>query len=594
LPPGGGGNAPDPPHHSSIQRTLLGHRPARLARLRRLLLLAGGIGVLAGCDGQELTSPTPRNIPAKRDLLGPLGSTFLAPPANSSPDAVASITAQGVANIPDSTWVVMYVDGGITQTGNPDCNNAPPYWPCQTGSVVGSFGATPWEEGPVKIWSQQGSGGGWTRLRGVGGGNASHAVGLHFQGAAGVMSAQINMQPKWAWNPNTGTGPYSYDLGGGYNVTVLPIASPIIIVDSGPIDEAGTHSYYVRPANDLQFINPTDWYWSWPAGAVNWYFFPGESVSETPGFTGPYYEITQCHFQLTCSYLPPGLGRVQATGYVETRYAAARTQDEPGGCGGGLGGGLGFDLISSCGSDAPHLGVSCHSNPLTAGNTTTCTAAVDPATPFTVRTWHFASDAPGVTADDTGDHKSWTFAPSVSGTVTVTAMVAGSLQMATVHVQVMCNLVQGPTNDATVNDPDVQQGFRRLWAATQASGQERGAFIILHNGHYSLMDYLGPFGQCSSKAGNLNPIESEIVGLVHTHPFAGGNPLPNTPECNRDNLPNPIAGDGPSTDKDVATASWVQEYLHHPVNNYVLDGQHVHRYHGPLPDIAYDRNLQCP
>jgi hypothetical protein len=282
---------------------------------------------------------------------------------------------------------------------------------------------------------------------------------------------------------------------------------------------------------------------------------------------------------------------------VETRYAAARIQDEPAGCGGGLGGGLGFDLISSCGSDAPHLGVSCQPNPLTAGNTTTCTAAVDPATPFTVRTWHFASDAPGVTADDTGDHKSWTFAPSVSGTVTVTATVAGSLQMATVHVQVNCNLAPGATGDPILNDPGIQAGFRRLWAETKvgtSTAAERGAMIMLRDGHYFLKDYIGPSSRCESGAGNMTVDGAVIVGFVHTHPDKGGIDVPTDGSCKGNTAPNMIFTDGPSLDADRPSSDSLAVRLGRRVDGYIIDRDHIHRYGGPLPDALFARNPTCP
>jgi hypothetical protein len=391
--------------------------------------MAAGATLLAACDARELTGPGGRNPSAPRpDLAMPLGGAFLAPPPNSSPSAISSITAQTVVpSIPDSTWVVVTVEGQITQTWNSNCASAPPNWPCQTGSVAPLFGSEPWDGGPVRFWA----GGGWGKLRGVGGSNGTSAIGLHFQTAAGPLTATLNLQAKWAWDPNFGNGPFSYYLGGGYNVGVTPIKSPIEIVDNGTIDTAGTHSYTVQTVAGLQFFNPLDWSWYWPAGAVEWYFIPGENVSEKPGFTGQFYTIPQCSHQLTCQYRPPGPGRMQATAYVETRYAAVRSSDgdegqcEGGGLGGGgLGGGGLGDLIGVCqDDDGPKLLVACTSDHPTRGDVVHCTAQMDAGhqQPFTVTLRQARRHDAGTIADQIsvsvaqGQAYDW-FGPAVTST----------------------------------------------------------------------------------------------------------------------------------------------------------------------------------
>lgn len=227
-------------------------------------------------------------------------------------------------SVPDSTWVVINVSGGIQQSWNPDCAYAPPYWPCQTGSVVPEFGSEPWDNGAVLMWAKEGSGLGSVRLRGSGGPNVSSAIGLHYFSTKGSFVGRVNAQAKYAWNPNTGTGPYSYNLAGGYIVDVMPVQSPIGITDSGVLDSTGMHQYTVRPLYGLQFINPLDFYWNPPAGSISWYFIPGDSVSEKPGFAEPYIGVPECQYQQTCNFAPPEPGRMQATAYVETRLATVR------------------------------------------------------------------------------------------------------------------------------------------------------------------------------------------------------------------------------------------------------------------------------
>lgn len=204
-----------------------------LACAARFLLVVGGVALLSGCDAHKLTAPGASPPPERRTFVEPIGSAFLTAPPNSSPEAIASIAAQTVGTIPDSTWVVITVNGEIIHTWNPDCGYAPPSWPCQNGPVAYPFGAGPSTSGPLTVWAQNLNGWSPTRLRGVGGSSSTAAIGLHFQSTAGGMSAELNLMAKWAWNPNTGTGPFSYFLSGGYSVEAMPIASPIVVRDHG-------------------------------------------------------------------------------------------------------------------------------------------------------------------------------------------------------------------------------------------------------------------------------------------------------------------------------------------------------------------------
>jgi hypothetical protein len=310
--------------------TQLSRAPRRLS----LALVYSLLGALTACDGRDLTAPAERSPQSRADLV-PSGdypglpvpneswSSFFAPPSNSSPSEVSALTPVEVGTIPDSTWVVINVSGDVQQAWNPDCAYAPPNWPCQSGSVVGAFEPVPSEGGSVQMWANSSP----VKLRGVGGSNSTSAIGLHYPTTGGPLTGKVSAQAKYAWNPNTGTGPFSYYLSGGYSVSAMGVPSPIGITDSGPMDSLGTRQYSVEPLYGLQYINPLDWSWTWPAGAIRWYFIPGDSVSERAGFTGQFIEVGQCQFQATCEYTPTGPGRMQATAYVETRYAMLRSSN---------------------------------------------------------------------------------------------------------------------------------------------------------------------------------------------------------------------------------------------------------------------------
>jgi hypothetical protein len=439
-----------------MHRTLAFGHPQALPGVRRFLLVAGGITLLAGCDAHKVTEPAAVPTPAGRQNLlpEPIGYTFLAPPANSSLAAVGSITWQAVGTIPDSTWVVITANGGITQSWNPGCASAPPYFPCQTGPVTYPFGSGPSNSGPVSI-SVQGSNG-WSpaRMRGVGGVNSNTAIGLHFQRVTGGMSAKIDMMAKWAWHPDAGPRPYSYDLSGGYDVEALPIASPMVVVDNGPVDPSGTRNYALQTFPGLQFMNPSEWSWNWPAGATNWYFFPGSGVGEKPNFLGRHYELVHCRFQLSCNYAPPGPGRVQAAAYVEMQYVMARTSDL-GPCN-GLGGSGGEpnplgspsqDIISCLPIvETPTLQVACTPSVVTRGQPVSCTAASVPDGTLANIRWHFAPDpvtihpkaGPVGMADSVSEYTTlpkWEGDLVLSGKVTVHASLNGVAHTAFTYVR---------------------------------------------------------------------------------------------------------------------------------------------------------------
>lgn len=159
-------------------------------------------------------------------------------------------------------------------------------------------------------------------LRGRDGSSSTSAIGLHYFTSSASIAGNVAANALWAWDPNVGNGPFSYFLSGGYNVSVVPVSSPLGVSDTGPLDSLGTRQFTVGSLYGLELLNPVDWSGSWPAGSVDWHWIPGDSVSANPASEGIW--IPECHFQTTCLYAPSGPGRMQASAYVEMQAAGAR------------------------------------------------------------------------------------------------------------------------------------------------------------------------------------------------------------------------------------------------------------------------------
>jgi len=243
----------------------------------------------ASCDAYDLTAPGARGpgVQPRGSVNAPqaLGGGFISGPANTSPGAVASITSTDLATFPESTWVVLNVGGQFSLSWN----EAPcalrqataPSWPCEDGSPTIGFGATPWDGGPVTLRATYDNGGGGTvKVRGSGGagGSGGSAIGLFFASRPGTLSGRANVNPVWAWDPFDGNGPYSWNVSGGYSVTATAVPAPFQVTENGP-DASGAVTYAAEALYGLQFRNPSEAPVSWPAGALFWTFFPGDSLS---------------------------------------------------------------------------------------------------------------------------------------------------------------------------------------------------------------------------------------------------------------------------------------------------------------------------
>lgn len=304
---------------------MIAPKNSRFIRISKFAFLV----VLAGCDTRELLTLGNPRVPAPRQAVEQpiaLGGTFIPSPPNSGAGSSADMT---VALVPDSTWVVVQTSGAINLTYNPACGSRPPNYPCPLRSPTGAFSSAPLPWGPVAVWAWSGSSGGWMKMRGTGGdgNNPGLAIGLTYIEQAGGIAARISVpDPVTTWDPLFGTAVPSWNMSGGYSVTATAVPSPFRVTESVP-DADGVVTYTAEALYGLQFINPLEFgAWGWPAGALYWRFFPGESLPDKPDHSWPGWTIYECEHKLVCRWQPPVPGRMQVGAYVETRLAYARSK----------------------------------------------------------------------------------------------------------------------------------------------------------------------------------------------------------------------------------------------------------------------------
>lgn len=301
-------------------------------RLRKRPSLAG-VGVAAallaaGCDARDVTAPAPSATPQDGPRLntegGALGSMLLRPPPTSHPNDVAAPPFQPFSPAPAGSWIIIRTSGQVHSDVNEACGKAATeLWPCQTGNQLSPFSPTfPSTVGPVQVVLQTGTSETPVPLRGAGGGG----IGLLYSSNGGVLAGRVMLAANFWWAAGHDHIP-AFTFSGGYSVTAEAVPPPLEVVESG--GGAGAPKVYsVAPLYGLQLINPRDPYYFqfWPAGAVTWTFVRGENVSDDPRVPGiEHIPVNDCGFQITCSYTPPGPGRMQATAWVEGRPVTIRS-----------------------------------------------------------------------------------------------------------------------------------------------------------------------------------------------------------------------------------------------------------------------------
>lgn len=342
-------------------------RLRRIAHGSRLAVVAG-IAALAACDARELTAP---GTPAKpRPFVSApvgLGTSSLPAPPTSSPADVLTYPYLPLMSAPESTWVVVTVDGSLSAQHNPACDPLPPNWACGDGPAAPLFDPGPGTNGPVQTIATGEGGSSEVRLRRAGGGSA---VGLYYQRSAGQLMGRLNLNAVYAYDPTLGATTASYLLGGRYTVSATAVPAPFGVTESAP-DADGVVAYTVEPLYGLQFTSPVN---GWPAGATFWAFYPGDSLPDKPDRSWPGWEITECQFKLVCTWKPPVAGRMQVLAHLEDQSAYARGKRTPT-------------------SQEPRLVFSCTPLTVTRGNDVSCNASVAPSVmkdSFTLTGWSFS------------------------------------------------------------------------------------------------------------------------------------------------------------------------------------------------------------
>lgn len=429
------------------------HAPARRQTWRNLcrtsvVPLAAAI-CLSSCDAPELTAPSPSSLAARpRGELTtpmPLGSGSVTPPGSTLPNAVISPPQATITTIPESTWVVVTVSGQLTFTRNPGCDLITGDWKCEAKVPTLNFEAAPSTGGPLHLWVQEGVQRSWVGLRGSGGeaNSPGSAIGLVREATAGTLQGEMVVFQAWSYNPFSGGSEPTYYIGGGYNVTATAVPSPLKLTET-PADSEGTRTYTVEPLYGLIFMNPTGD--NRPAGAVTWYWIPGDSVSSTPGWSEYNEWIQDCQFQTTCRFKAPGPGKVQAYASVERRGVAIRSSGGAPQCqapAGPLGTrGPRADVSASDDCSGPKVVLTCTGDIgkslVTRGQELRCEVTKDPAsTPGEIRVqkWAFAGRQ---RTDGDATSTTWTGPMASGGNVEVWAQIGeGETQhrSATITVQ---------------------------------------------------------------------------------------------------------------------------------------------------------------
>ncbi len=206
------------------------------------------------------------------------------------------------------------------------------------------------------------------------------------------------------WEPGYNYIP-AFFFSGGYQTTAEAVPPPLEVVQ-GEVGPDGTTQFSVAPLYGLQFVNPAEPYYfqNWPAGTVTWKFIRGENVEDDPRSPGgEAIPVNECGFQLTCSYRPPGLGRMQASAWIEGREVTVRSNP----------------------ATTPEIQLTCNPLPVTRGNDLDCRASASPSGRLSDIRWEFRDSLGIVTRDSAGE--TWGGKMVVGGRMRVSAKLDGLL-----------------------------------------------------------------------------------------------------------------------------------------------------------------------
>jgi hypothetical protein len=329
-------------------------------------------------------------------------------------DAAAAFNRWTVlADVQDSAWVLVRVEGGVLETYNPACGSTPPAWGCSSSGpprLTGPFlqsGA-----GMLDIWRtyEDGSGNLIQLLPplGVSEPQAMEGIALLSPTDNYTLSGRRRFTAEGAWDPLSGTSVGQWLLTDQQTITVTKIPPPLQVTESAP-DSDGVRTYTAEPLFGLSFRVPYDWGGWAPAGAARWAFYPGDSLPDRPDHSWPGWQIPECDDQAVCRWNPPVAGRMQLRAYIETRAVDVRS----------TGGEVRTLRLTCNGVDAPDSVV------IERGRDLDCVASSKPAGgTVSGEVWAF-SDSLGHSIPGPRGEDEWGGRMVVSGSISLTASVDG-------------------------------------------------------------------------------------------------------------------------------------------------------------------------
>jgi hypothetical protein len=228
------------------------------------------------------------------------------------------------------------------------------------------------------------------------------------------------MPANFWWAPGYNYIP-AFQFSGGYELSAEAVPPPLEVSETGGGGSNGARTYSAVPLYGLQLVNPADPYYfqNWPAGAVTWAFIRGEHVSDDPRVPGVQrIPVNDCGFHVTCTFTPPGPGRMEATAWVEGRPVTVRSViAQP------------DTLELNCNGSSDSLRI-------TRADDVRCVVAGTTQ----VTGWDFAADGTGYRNPSGGGAPftgmEWKGPVVLSGTITVRALVAGQEDTRNVRVTV--------------------------------------------------------------------------------------------------------------------------------------------------------------
>lgn len=149
--------------------------------------------------------------------------------------------------------------------------------------------------------------------------------------------------------------------------------------------------------------------------------------------------------------------------------------------------------------------------------------------PFTVQSWAWAPDSGSATGPNCAASTTCAYTPATSGTMTLTALVNGTVQTKSVHIRVLC----APTGNPLLDSLPALDGLKAAWDSSHPDGpaiNRRERYFTVQCDASGCTYTVVP-GDPSDTPCQAQPPTSDTTGTRraggHTHPFTPGpGPLP--------------------------------------------------------------------